>query len=310
MQCPLCETVVADSDVACPGCDEMLSDWRVLQGNSEILRERGLHLAARGDLVGACLSFMQAALSDPADTASLVDAGRSLLLLERIEDAIRILEAAHQRSRQSGAGELLSSLKKRLAAEAEAAGEGEKTTEGPTAPDESRGTAKVRSRGPAGQATRRGAPLLGLHPMTRKKGLLSRGLDPLWLSILHTERHWDDQWGSCHGWLTAACDVETPHPALLYLRGLDAWQNGQAREALTQFAQCLAQEQTVLNPVAWTMYAALMTNTSVDQVTELAARQVGEKGVLLAVDALSARLEQIGSEQSRNALRRLRNLER
>ncbi len=302
MKCPLCDTPVTETDVSCPGCDELLSEWRIINSNSRLLRQRGLILADQQDLVGACLAFMQAAISDPTNNVSLVDAGRSLLLLGRSHDASRILKYAHQRSRESGARELLDMMKKMAAETAQ------ESTETVAAGGDGAATWATAVQQPA-KVSKNRTPLLGLEILVRKKVLGGTDVDTLWSSILHTERNWQGAWGSLQTWLTAACEVDEPHTALIYMRGLDAWWRDDSREALMHFSNCILKESSILNPVAWGIYVTLTTGDGTGDVVDMAVDRVGSKGLRMVVDVLSARLKEINSEQSRKALRQLRNLE-
>ena len=91
MQCPVCNKPTRKDDRECEACGEVLQPWRTIEFYGGTLRQRGLALAANGDHLGAMLSFLEAALGNPLDGLSLVDAARALVHLERPDDAERLL---------------------------------------------------------------------------------------------------------------------------------------------------------------------------------------------------------------------------
>jgi hypothetical protein len=91
MQCPVCNKPIRKDDRECEACGEVLQPWRTIEFYGSTLRQRGLALAASGDHLGALLSFFEAALANPLDGLSLVDAARALVHLERLDDAERLL---------------------------------------------------------------------------------------------------------------------------------------------------------------------------------------------------------------------------
>jgi hypothetical protein len=90
MKCPVCDQPVRDRDQECV-CGELLPQWRLIAASGEALRQRGLVLASQGDYVGACISFLEAALTNPLDGGSVVDAAKALFHLGRPDDALRLL---------------------------------------------------------------------------------------------------------------------------------------------------------------------------------------------------------------------------
>src|SRR2546428_4714333 len=97
MKCPTCGRPAKDSDRECE-CGEQLTPWRTIEWYGHTLRQRGLVLAARQDYLGACVSFLEATLTNPLDDSSLVDASRALARLGRREEALRLLGEAAARS--------------------------------------------------------------------------------------------------------------------------------------------------------------------------------------------------------------------
>ena len=91
MQCPLCGKPNRPADRECQSCGEVLTPWRNIEFYGRGLRQRGLALAERGDHLAACLSFLEAALTNPLDSESLVDSARSLVHLGRPDQALRLL---------------------------------------------------------------------------------------------------------------------------------------------------------------------------------------------------------------------------
>jgi Flp pilus assembly protein TadD len=119
-QCPICSAPVKEQAMEC-ACGELLTSWSTLRTQAEALRQRGLALAAKGDLVGALVSFMEAALTGPQDTASLLDAAKCLALLSRYEDADRMLTHVASKPALKPAAEAVAALiKERVRAEARA----------------------------------------------------------------------------------------------------------------------------------------------------------------------------------------------
>ena len=91
MQCPVCGKPVRPADRECEACGEVQTAWRNIEFYGRGLRQRGLSLAERGDHLGACLAFLEAALTNPLDSLSLVDTARALVHLSRPQDALRLL---------------------------------------------------------------------------------------------------------------------------------------------------------------------------------------------------------------------------
>lgn len=91
MHCPLCGKPNRPADRECQSCGEVLTPWRNIEFYGRGLRQRGLALAQRGDHLAACLSFLEAALTNPLDSESLVDSARSLVHLGRPDQALRLL---------------------------------------------------------------------------------------------------------------------------------------------------------------------------------------------------------------------------
>lgn len=112
-RCPICEAPLRGSEPEC-ACGESLASWQTLDRASHVLRQRGLALAAEGDHLGALVAFLEAALTDPLDGASLVDAGRALAHLGRDADALRLLGHAAARPTHRAAAAVARAVETRL----------------------------------------------------------------------------------------------------------------------------------------------------------------------------------------------------
>ena len=118
MQCPVCGKMTRISDRECEACGEVLTPWRNLTHFGNALRERGLALAERGDHLGACLAFLEAALTNPLDQESLIDTARALVHLGRPDEALRMLAPYNGASSPPAAVALREEIERRHAADA------------------------------------------------------------------------------------------------------------------------------------------------------------------------------------------------
>jgi len=286
-QCPACGAAVKPTAPTCE-CEESLEPWRVIAHSGAALRERGLALAAEGDYLGAALALLPAALTNPFDTASLVDAARALIRLGRNADAVCWLEAAGARP---GAAELLAVATERLqptrdAPAAEPVAATEPAAEPGTEPD-----------------TRR--PLLGGRPMTRKFGLLSRGKPSKeavaeWERVIRMETDPDPDWrprGSAVEKLAQA----DPRPVYQYALGLGAWQEGKVAAAAAAFRRCLATDPPVLNPAAYLLDIHLDDPVAARRAWEELSEQYGAEATAVR-SALRDRLARRGDGDRVKAL--------
>src|SRR5262249_27251511 len=89
-RCPVCEQAVRDVDKNCP-CGEVLQPWRNMEYFGTALRNKGRLLAQQDDYLGACLLFVQSALTNPFDCTSVADAVRSLARLGQYDHARGLL---------------------------------------------------------------------------------------------------------------------------------------------------------------------------------------------------------------------------
>jgi hypothetical protein len=268
MQCPVCSRAANPRELECE-CGEVLAPWRLIATHGQALRHRGLVLAAREDYLGACLAFLEAALGNPLDESSLLDAARSLFRLGRVKQARRLLAAASGGS-AGQARRLAAAIDAALAeqsagrddaaAELAAAGEEETAARPATARANADGTRySTRSspdESPSAQpprGTRR--PLLALGPVTRSPGLfrfLARnGHDPMWEAVLSVEAEWDGDWSALDPWLEAVSRRPEQPGVLSYMRGLTCWGREARDEARGHFAACLAGPVDYLNPAAY-----------------------------------------------------------
>jgi tetratricopeptide (TPR) repeat protein len=248
-QCPICSAPVKDQAMECP-CGELLTSWSTLRTHGEALRQRGLVLAAKGDHVGALVSFLEAALTAPQDAVSLLDAARSLTLLERYEDAMRLLAHATSKPATRPAAEAIAVAIKARARAAALAAKQQEETAAPVA-EEALPAAEevvvVKEDPPA-------RPTLGLAFLERREaglfGSKPRVADPAWKTALHLERSGAD-WRAEAPWLGAVLHGVKGHEVFHYLLGLGCWQRGDAGGALKHFARCLEDNPPVLNPAAY-----------------------------------------------------------
>jgi tetratricopeptide (TPR) repeat protein len=238
-QCPACGAAVKPTAPTCE-CDESLEPWRVIANSGAALRDRGLALAADGDYLGAALALLPAALTNPFDTASLVDAARALIRLGRNADAVCWLEAAGARP---GAAELLAVANERLAPKPDAlAGEPAPATEAAAEP------------GVEPDARR---PLLGGRPMHRKYGKF-RG-KPTKEAVAEWERVIEMEADPKRDWRPRDSAIEElvradARAVYHYALGLGAWQAGDAVTARAEFRRCVAADPPVLNPAVYLIY--------------------------------------------------------
>jgi hypothetical protein len=245
IKCPVCDQPVKDSDLEC-ACGESLAPWRTLALHGQALRHRGLALAQEGDAVGACLFFVEAALTNPHDGASLIDAARALAHAGRAADALRWLAIAESRPATRAAAGAVARAVRELAGQASAAGaaaarEGARdaaTTDQPAAP---------------ANGLRR---LLALGPVERSPGLLDRlwgghGLDSVWATVLSMEEKWPGDWRALVPWLEGAIRESQGHPVFCYMAGLGHWQHGDRKSAKAILERCLKGQPPVANPAAY-----------------------------------------------------------
>lgn len=239
MNCPVCDRAVRDTDQEC-ACGELLTTWTNLRRGGHALRQRGLVLAAAGDHVGATLSFLEAALTNPLDDLSLVDAARALVHLGRTEEALVWLKhAAARPGSRAAAAALLQAIEalpsRGPGAPAAAAGQdlAETTTMVATAPP----------------------PLLGLGALPRARRWLARAeTDPLWEVVLRLEQEGAQDWRAPAPWLESALGTAKGHAVLQYMLGLGAWQRAEPEEAQRRFLASMEADAPVLNPAGYYLY--------------------------------------------------------
>lgn len=111
--CPICDEPVKDVDRSCQ-CGELLQPWKTIEFYGTTLRQRGLALAGQGDYLGACLSFLEAVVSNPLDSSCALDAVRSLTHLERFDDATLLLKAVANRVNKDDAQALAAAIADRV----------------------------------------------------------------------------------------------------------------------------------------------------------------------------------------------------
>lgn len=243
MKCPVCDQTVKPTDTECE-CGELLTQWRVIADGSDALRQRGLTQAAQHDYWGACLSFLESALTHPWDGAGLIDAAKALVHVEppRFAEALRLLEHAKA---QSGLGARADAAAQAVRAMAEAAGKGPADSPGPVP--------KADSAPAVDQSSRGRRPVMGLGPIRRSTGFMAQllgggQLDQLWSLALTLEQEWADDWQVLDSWLCAAAKHGEHPSAFHYMRGLGFWQKSDWPEVKKAFEHCLQHKPPVLNP--------------------------------------------------------------
>jgi hypothetical protein len=155
---------VVETDRACE-CGELLQPWRTIAYYGETLRQRGLALARRQDYLGACLSFVQASLSNPLDERSRADVIRSLVRLGRFQDAKELTQLFSGKISADEAAALDDAMAQLATAEAARAkpdADRQETSSEPSAAD-----VKPSAR-----------EFLGLPALARQRGFLARLLTP------------------------------------------------------------------------------------------------------------------------------------
>jgi hypothetical protein len=267
MQCPICSETVGDVDLDCAACHEPLAPWRTLTSSSDRLRERGLLQASQRDFVASGLSFLQAALTNPFDTKSLIDAGRAMLHMNRLDDGLRLLNQARARDPKGDAPAVIAAVEaivaeneRRKKTAAQAAAEAD-TAAYESPPDE----ADSRPAPPDVDAVRENGParreLLALPVLARRAGWGRKvqKVDPLWRRVLTMEAEWEGDWSASAAWFEAAVGDRGAEPlsALAYGRGLGAWQQNRLDEARRWFERAADPHAAVLNPAAYYLAASL-----------------------------------------------------
>jgi hypothetical protein len=291
MKCPICEAPAKDTDQEC-GCGEVLTTWANIRRGGHALRQRGLVLAGEGDYVGAALSFLEAALTNPFDDKSVLDAARALVPLGRSEDALRLLghAAARPASRATATAvaQAIRALDQRARAVPAEEGNGQEVPPGDTdgaaapAPEPVAPAADPAPPGPR--------PFLALGPVERRKGWRRRAADPLWAKVLGMETNGERDWGGGAAWLEEALEGSEGQGALHYLLGLGAWRRNDAAAARRHFANCVRDNPPVLNAAAYYLCLSLDSDARARKALEDLLRFHSRKEMDVCLAALAGRL--------------------
>ncbi len=308
MNCPICNQVVEIHAVDCRECGEPLTIWRTLQASSAQIRQRGLHQAAQQNYLGATISFLEAAFSNPLECDAWLDAARALVQLGQVDDAVRLLESVRRRAPQSHAPALIAAIRQWTQEKAEQQPPATADTspepmeplansavaENPTPQADVTGAEGRTSTGSvessANPATDVGVssstdadlqlrPLQGLPPLVRKRSFFQRlsggSSDSLWESVLAVETNSNAGPIGANGWLGHLAQHDAPHGAVLYLQGLDGWQKNDSAGALKWFVKTVQIGTPYLNPVGY----ILCCSTSGTQELSTCLRQLREFGI-------------------------------
>jgi tetratricopeptide (TPR) repeat protein len=250
MNCPVCDATVLASDLECGGCRESLVPWNTMRKGGEALRQRGLAAAALKDYVGALASFLQAALTNPFDERSMLDAARALVHLNRAEDADRVLTIAASRPGLKETAEAMRlELRRRAEKDATAV-----AVNGAPAPEAGAPVVLEVTEAapePAEEATPRLRPLLAMGQCTAGTFFRRAPLPP-WPRILQREQQADLDWTGVPVPVAEVIGtVKDNRPAINYMLGLGYWQARDRDGALRAFRRCIDEKPPVLNPYAY-----------------------------------------------------------
>lgn len=254
LKCPMCQQPVKFQQPEC-GCGELLTQWWKMVGYGRAARQQGLKLAAAGDFLGACIAFLEDALANPMERASLVDAARALVRLDRVEEAMRLLKIAGESEPQ--AATVLQAIESLVKASPAAPA----PEQAPAAP-----AAEPADAAPPGTAAPKAAPptpfmALGALERSAKKGVFGKGakreLSDGWKWVLALERFFT---GSLDGlnetidaWLQ--CDIDAG--LVQYVEGLRRWQKRQEGPARDAFQASLVANAPILNPAIYYLHLHL-----------------------------------------------------
>lgn len=272
MKCPMCEQPVNNPQQRECLCGENLSLWKGLAGSSEALRQRGLAQAAQGNFAGATLSFLEAALSNPMDQKSLIDAAKALVYCDCPQEAFDLLKNADARYAEE-AGPVLKAIQAVVAQSRKKA----RDEAGPAAAGAGDAAPKIpvpeKATVPAAAPAQVCFPLLALGILKRRGKLLNRmmslatgdGLPGIWRCVLQMENTWPNDWKLLGPWLTAAAgetarNAQTQaddHAVFHYMLGLGHVQAQEWTEASAAFRRCVNANPPVLNPAAYYLYLHL-----------------------------------------------------
>lgn len=251
MKCLICDRPLRHAKQSECDCGESLPFWTTQMNASQAIRQRGLAQAAKGNYVGACVSFLEAALGNPADQQNLIDAAKALAYGGHFAEARQLLDAADARYKEPKAAVLqaiarLEEHAKRrekpvarpapapeptAVAEAITAPIPAPTVEPAPNPEAAPAPMSAPDAAPAPPAARPAPvaeaapappvmPLLGLPIMRRaKKGLggffkkaPTGPLPAIWHTVLGMENSWPNRWQTVEHWIHAAAREAAKSP--------------------------------------------------------------------------------------------------
>ena len=252
-KCPLCQRRIADTDRSCE-CGELLQPWRTITYYGETLRQRGLVLAQRKRYLRACLSFVQACLTNPLDDRSRADVVRSLIHLGQFRDAKELIRLFSVKIPAEEAAALEDAIAELESAEAK------------------QGEDVLKSAEPPGAAAEEPPPrkCLALPLLARRAHVLTRWLplgggDALWRTVIQLET----ADGASDGVWTVLRQAVPDDAVRDYLTGLEHFCRREDAQARDSFAKCLRNKPHVLNAVAYFLYLNLETPHTAADALEL-----------------------------------------
>ncbi|MHC4406036.1 MAG: hypothetical protein ACYTG0_40885 [Planctomycetota bacterium] len=242
-QCPICQLPAKDVDRACQ-CGELFQPWRTIEFYGDTLRQRGLTLAQSGEYLKACLSFVQAALTNPLDDKSTLDAARSLARLGCCDEAVRLIKAAGHRLPTEETEALSAAIR-------------QQSTEEAALEEASSGSEDARVEPPPPLIPPAGRELLALGPIPKRQSLLAkfRGetiTETLWKMVVQTEETFHGDWESVGSWLRGADGDD--RGLIDYVNGLQEFQNRNDQAAAKAFDRCGKCDPPLLNAMAYLVY--------------------------------------------------------
>jgi tetratricopeptide (TPR) repeat protein len=248
MHCPICNEIVRPADREC-ACGEPLTAWRNWEYYGNIVRQRGLQLAKEGDFLGAFKTFMVAALGNPLDSESLLDAARALFRLGRPNDALDLLRGVQPNARSS-ADDVAQAIKEATALQP---------------PIETKAVDAALELEEMGRSLKReslqsgSVPLLALPPLRRRsfKAWLGKrqAVRVLWENVLQLEAAAPVEGSSALRWLASLDGDSSIQTISYYASGLVLWEEDEVANAGKRFLACMECNPPFLNPAAYYLVA-------------------------------------------------------
>lgn len=295
-RCPICQQPVSDVDRHCE-CGELLQPWRTIEYYGSTLRERGLTMAAGGDYFGACLSFFEAALSNPLDERSVADLARAVTHLGRHRDALQLVQSAGRRIPEETAESLIKAIQQD-AAQLQAAREAQKkklqeesaaseADVADAADDDDKETVETAIEceiespsEPAAPPARPPRELLKLPPLARRQGWLSewkrkKYSDALWETVVRLEASSNGDASLLEPLQSAVSDEAIAH----YVSGLLHFLREEDGDARQEFLTCHRHGPPLLNAVAYGFYLHLEDRDGLTRLVTSAVQQLQQRDV-------------------------------